>query len=118
MPRQKELDRLGPADLAKHLPSGAALIDLLRYTRFDRDPQTPGREGERRTPSYAAFVLAPGRSVKRVELGPAAPLDSHIADWRRAWAQGDFPFLLVQLAPFGKPAIEPRESLGHQQQGG
>jgi len=35
-----------------------------------------------------------------------------IRDWRRAWAQGDFPFLYVQLAGFGawRPAaIEPRE---------
>jgi sialate O-acetylesterase len=33
-----------------------------------------------------------------------------IADWRRAWGQGDFPFLFVQLAPFGKRGDEPRES--------
>lgn len=25
-----------------------------------------------------------------------------IKDWRTAWGQGDFPFLIVQLAPFGK----------------
>jgi Domain of unknown function (DUF303). len=27
---------------------------------------------------------------------------SMIDDWRRAWGQGDFPFLFVQLANFGK----------------
>lgn len=26
-----------------------------------------------------------------------------IASWRKAWNQGDFPFLFVQLAPFGPP---------------
>jgi sialate O-acetylesterase len=34
-----------------------------------------------------------------------------IADWRRTWQQGDFPFLFVQLAPFGAPPRDPRESL-------
>jgi sialate O-acetylesterase len=29
-----------------------------------------------------------------------------IADWRHAWAQGDFPFLFVQLANFGRPPPE------------
>ncbi|MEN6356486.1 MAG: sialate O-acetylesterase [Armatimonadota bacterium] len=30
--------------------------------------------------------------------------------WRKAWAQGDFPFLFVQLAPFGKLYSEPVDS--------
>ncbi len=29
-------------------------------------------------------------------------LPTMIEDWRKAWGQGDFPFLIVQLAPFGK----------------
>ncbi|MFO0985447.1 MAG: sialate O-acetylesterase [Planctomycetota bacterium] len=33
-----------------------------------------------------------------------------IADWRRAWGQGDFPFLFVQLANFQAEQDEPRES--------
>lgn len=32
-----------------------------------------------------------------------------IADWRTAWQQGDFPFLFVQLAPFGAIPPELRE---------
>jgi sialate O-acetylesterase len=33
-----------------------------------------------------------------------------IRDWRRAWAQGDFPFLFVQLANYGRAEAEPMES--------
>lgn len=33
-----------------------------------------------------------------------------IADWRKTWQRGDFPFLFVQLAPFGVPLREPGES--------
>jgi CHAT domain-containing protein/tetratricopeptide (TPR) repeat protein len=86
LPRQQELDRLGPADLAQHLPAGAAFIDLLAYTRFEQDPQKPGAEGERRIPSYTAFVLAPGRPIQRVELGDARPIGAAVRDWRQAIA--------------------------------
>jgi sialate O-acetylesterase len=33
-----------------------------------------------------------------------------IRGWRRAWNQGDFPFLFVQLAPYKKIVDEPQES--------
>jgi sialate O-acetylesterase len=33
-----------------------------------------------------------------------------IADWRRVWGQGDFPFLFVQLAPFKAIVDQPAES--------
>jgi sialate O-acetylesterase len=33
-----------------------------------------------------------------------------ITGWRRAWGQGDFPFLYVQLANFGPRAAQPGES--------
>ena len=48
-----------------------------------------------------------GRAYEYRELFPAL-----IRDWRRAWGQGDFPFLYVQIASFGNwqpPATEPRE---------
>jgi sialate O-acetylesterase len=37
-------------------------------------------------------------------------LPALIADWRNAWGQGDFPFLIVQLANFGHSTPEPGES--------
>jgi sialate O-acetylesterase len=33
-----------------------------------------------------------------------------IADWRRAWGEGDFPFLFVQIAPFSGNSPELREA--------
>jgi sialate O-acetylesterase len=33
-----------------------------------------------------------------------------VSDWRRAWAQGDFPFLYVQIAPFHEMPPEIREA--------
>ncbi|MHB9029022.1 MAG: sialate O-acetylesterase [Candidatus Latescibacterota bacterium] len=46
-----------------------------------------------------------GRAHQYRTLFPAL-----IEDWRHAWGQGDFPFLFVQLANFGKSRGEPGES--------
>jgi tetratricopeptide (TPR) repeat protein len=83
---QQALDRLGPADLQTRLRAGAAFVDLIRYMRFEQDPQQPGKQGERRTPSYVAFVLSPGRAVRRVELGAAVPIEQALDRWRQAIA--------------------------------
>lgn len=45
-----------------------------------------------------------GRAYQYRELLPAL-----IADWRKAWGQGNFAFLIVQLANFLKPDTEPRD---------
>ena len=46
-----------------------------------------------------------GRAYQYRTLFPAM-----IANWRKAWGQGDFPFLFVQLAPFHKIDPEPKDS--------
>ena len=46
-----------------------------------------------------------GRAYQYRTLFPAL-----IRDWRNAWKRGDFPFLFVQLANFGRSAPEPGES--------
>jgi len=46
-----------------------------------------------------------GRAYQYRALFPAM-----ITDWRKHWAQGDFPFLYVQLANFMQPKDEPTES--------
>jgi CHAT domain-containing protein len=82
--RLQELDRLSPEELGKRLAAGTAFLDFIRYRAFDFDPEKPGRDGVTSTLSYAAFVLVRGRAVKRVELGPAAPIDGALDAWRRA----------------------------------
>jgi len=37
-------------------------------------------------------------------------LPAMIEDWRKRWGQGDFPFLIVQLAGYGAPSDGPAES--------
>ncbi|MGQ9455092.1 MAG: sialate O-acetylesterase [Armatimonadota bacterium] len=37
-------------------------------------------------------------------------LTNMIMNWRKDWTQGNFPFLIVQLAPYGKILQEPAES--------
>jgi tetratricopeptide (TPR) repeat protein/CHAT domain-containing protein len=81
-------DRLGPGDLAACLPAHAAFVDLLRYVRVGFDPKKPARAGERHTPGYVAFVLAPGSPVTRVELGPAVPIEAALVRWRQDLAKG------------------------------
>ena len=46
-----------------------------------------------------------GRAYEYRTLFPAM-----IRNWRNAWGRGDFPFLLVQLAPFMKIEEEPNDS--------
>jgi CHAT domain-containing protein/Tfp pilus assembly protein PilF len=77
-----ETARSSPRELLQHLPEGTAYVDLLRYVHFSHDPQKPGRAGERQTRSYVAFVLAAGGAARRVELGPAAPIDQAVAEIR------------------------------------
>jgi CHAT domain-containing protein/tetratricopeptide (TPR) repeat protein len=67
------LDKLSPATV---------FIDLVRYVDYEQDPQRPGSKGERWTPCYAAFVLRRGLPVRRVELGPAGPIEQALTAWR------------------------------------
>jgi CHAT domain-containing protein/Tfp pilus assembly protein PilF len=84
---RQERDQIGPSDLERVLPPRAAYVDMLRYSRFTHDPKRPGKAGERRTPHYVAFVVRPGQPVRRLELGPAGPIEQALADWRYAIEQ-------------------------------
>jgi CHAT domain-containing protein len=79
---QQQLDRLGPADLQQALPSHSAFVDLVRYFRYEFDPNRPGRAGARCTFCYVAFVVCAGRPVQRIELEEARAIEDALADWR------------------------------------
>jgi CHAT domain-containing protein/tetratricopeptide (TPR) repeat protein len=84
LPRRSQLLELPPHDdLVKKLPPGTAFIDLLRYVRIERTTPAALRPGWRPTPSYVAFLLTPGRPVRRVDLGPAKPIETALAQWRQ-----------------------------------
>ena len=72
----------GSADLCARLPVGTALLDYLRYARFD----VPEGGGDvLQTPSYVAFVLLGGAcdTPIRVELGEAVPLEEAVFHYRQ-----------------------------------
>jgi CHAT domain-containing protein/Tfp pilus assembly protein PilF len=84
LPRAAEMDSLGPDALVPRLPEHAVLIEMVRYRRFDYDSTKLGKASEIRADCYAAFVAAKGRAVRRIELGPAEPIDAAVARWRAA----------------------------------
>jgi CHAT domain-containing protein len=59
-------------------------VDLYRYTDFRHDAGAPGKQGEKRVPCYAAFVLRPGKDIARIELKEAAPIEEAWAAWHKA----------------------------------
>jgi CHAT domain-containing protein/Tfp pilus assembly protein PilF len=70
-----------PAAIAQALPSETALVSFLEYWNFRPDANAKGKRlWEHR---LTAFVVAPGRPVVRVELGPVAKIASAVEDWRR-----------------------------------
>jgi CHAT domain-containing protein len=73
--RQKALAKLGPGDLINQLPTAAVFVDFVQYVHCHKG-QPPG-------PRYLAFVVAPGRPLRCVELGDAGPINQAIDSWRR-----------------------------------
>jgi tetratricopeptide (TPR) repeat protein/CHAT domain-containing protein len=82
--RKQALEQSRHEDLLKVLHEGKAVLDLLRFIRFERDPDVKGKNGERRKPSYVGFLLSKGRPVRMVDLGPAEPIERAISQWRQA----------------------------------
>jgi tetratricopeptide (TPR) repeat protein len=56
--RTRALGQSGHGDLRNLLRDRTAVFDLLRFTRFEQDPQVRGKKGWRWTPSYVGFVLS------------------------------------------------------------
>jgi tetratricopeptide (TPR) repeat protein len=86
--RMRSLEQSRYDDLLEILPQGTALLDLVRFTRFEQDLQVKGKKGELRTLSYVGFMLAKGQPVQMVDLGPAQPIEYAVSRWRQALTQG------------------------------
>jgi tetratricopeptide (TPR) repeat protein/CHAT domain-containing protein len=89
LPRRKKLDKLGPTELLARLAPHAAFIDLIRYRHYEKAITNELR--------YVAFVLANQGNVRRVELGPAEPIDLAVDLWRQA---------VSGWSPSLKPAVQ------------
>jgi CHAT domain-containing protein/tetratricopeptide (TPR) repeat protein len=68
-------------DLVDRLPDGSAFVDFHRHLHR-------GKGEKEWRPHYVAFVLGKGRPVRRVELGPAEPIEKALAAWRQAITEG------------------------------
>ena len=86
--RKRALEQSRYDDLLKVLPEETAILDLLRFTRFEQDPQVKGDKGWRRTPGYVGFVVSKGQPVRMVDLGPAQPIEDAVTRWRQAIVRG------------------------------
>jgi len=85
--RAETLARATPADLQKALPPNTAVVDFLRYTLFEQDPNKPGKAGEKRIERFLAFVLTRDK-ITWSDLGPAEPIEDAVAAWRQAITGG------------------------------
>ena len=104
--RKRTLEQGRHDDLLKILPQGTAVLDLVRFTRFEQDRQVKGQKGERQTPGYVGFVLSKGQPVRMVDLGPAQPIEDAVSRWRQAIVQGqDSDFLGHQRLGRLKPRL-------------
>jgi CHAT domain-containing protein len=86
LPAVARADKLNAAtagDLQKVLPADAAVVDFLRYTLFEYDPEKPGPAGETRTERYLAFVVTRDK-IAWADLDTAASIDTAANAWRES----------------------------------
>jgi CHAT domain-containing protein/Tfp pilus assembly protein PilF len=84
----EKLARATPTDLQKALPPDAAVVDFLHWFCHEHDPKRPGKEGEKVTEHYLAFVLTRDK-VAWLDLGDAGPIEAAVTAWRQAITAGE-----------------------------
>jgi CHAT domain-containing protein/Tfp pilus assembly protein PilF len=86
---ERRRSRLGLSEVADAMPGGSALVAFVLYEHTRLPSAADEARYEEPVPSYAALVLRRGeRSPVVVALGDAGPLESRVADWKKAAAQG------------------------------
>jgi CHAT domain-containing protein len=79
--RAVDAARLTPTQLRESLPPEVSLVDLVQYTRYT--PKPDGAKGWNAQSRFAAFVVRRDNPLQMVELGPVAPIEKTITQWRR-----------------------------------
>jgi CHAT domain-containing protein len=85
--RADKLAQATPADLQRVLSAADAVVDFLRWTLFEQDPQVPGRKGLKETVRYLAFVVTKDK-VTWLDLEEAEPIEKAVTAWREAITAG------------------------------
>jgi CHAT domain-containing protein/tetratricopeptide (TPR) repeat protein len=73
--------RRTPGQLQASLPAGTALVDMLVYR--SAKPPANRKDGFQTRAYVAAFLIRPDRAIERIDLGPLAPIQKAITDWRK-----------------------------------
>ena len=81
--RLDKLDKSTFADLQQALPADAVFVDFLSYVHFELDRNKPGKDGEKWTKTYVAFVVTK-TAVHWIDLKDAAPIERAVGLWREA----------------------------------
>jgi hypothetical protein len=68
--------------LKDRLSEDSVFLEFVPYRNFD---PSGGDEPE---PGFVAFVKARGLPVRMIPLGPAAPIDDRVAQWRKDISEG------------------------------
>jgi CHAT domain-containing protein/lipopolysaccharide biosynthesis regulator YciM len=86
--KMREARRPTLAAIAAALPRGHALVEFVRYSHL-----TPRRRSVNpfaSEPRFVAFVLRPDKAAVLLPLGPAAPIEAAVSEWRKkAQTAGD-----------------------------
>ncbi len=71
-----------PDDLAKLLPADTALVDLLQYTRRTDERPNDAPLITKWEQRLAAFAVRHDQPLAMIDLGPIAPIDTAVGQWR------------------------------------
>jgi CHAT domain-containing protein/Tfp pilus assembly protein PilF len=74
---------LSLAEAQALLPGDAAVVDYLEFWKFVPSESQPGNFEFVR--SLVAFVIRPGKPVRMFDLGPVAPIDAAVEQWRKSY---------------------------------
>ena len=86
--REEQKMRRPHSDLIQALSNRTVVLDFVEYTRREQDARQKGNAGLHFIRSYAAFVLAKGRPVERLDLGPTTAINDAVKEWRAAIVEG------------------------------